>query len=131
MRTSEHLNQFRNRTDSEYGSDDSIGMNGFFVIPLSKEDQSYALVICSDGNDAVPWEHISVRIGYKKYHGKLAERTPTWDEMCVMKDLFWGEDEVVMQLHPARSQYVNVHPNVLHLWKPKNTEIPTPPMVAV
>jgi len=58
-------------------------------------------------------------------------RTPTWDEMAFVKTLCWDADDVVMQLHPARSAYVNVHPNVLHLWRPLRAIIPLPPRVMV
>lgn len=64
------------------------------------------------------WEHVSVsaKIGL-----------PRWDEMCWVKDQFWEPDEWVMQFHPAEKDYVNIHENVLHLWKPINVEIPHPP----
>lgn len=64
------------------------------------------------------WEHVSV---------SFANRTPTWDEMCKIKDMFWNEDECVVQYHPPKSDYVNVHPYCLHLWKPIGKEIITPP----
>ena len=56
---------------------------------------------------------------------------PTWDEMCAIKDMFFGEDERVMQFHPPKSEYINNHPYCLHLWKPVDTEIPHPPMICV
>lgn len=55
------------------------------------------------------WEHVSV---------SLEDRIPTWVEMCRVKDLFWMETECVVQFHPPKSDYVNIHPNVLHLWRP-------------
>jgi len=55
------------------------------------------------------WEHVSV---------SRCDRIPTWMEMCHVKDLFWMPEELVVQFHPPRSKYVNIHPNVLHLWKP-------------
>lgn len=132
MRTHEHLSSFRNRVHPQYGSDDDAGMCGFFVIPLCKASKTYALVISNHSFPEMPWEHVSVRIGVggggKK---KMVERTPTWDEMCAIKKLFWRDDEVVMQLHPAEAEYVNTHPHVLHLWKPTHLEIPMPPMSAV
>lgn len=97
------------------------GNNGYFVIPFGKV---YFIVIASDG---MGWEHVSVHCEFKD--GK--ESTPTWDEMCYVKDLFWGEEDVVMQLHPAKSQYVNNHPHTLHLWRPINAEIPTPASLLV
>jgi hypothetical protein len=62
------------------------------------------------------WEHVSVSI---------AHRCPNWQEMCLVKDLFWEEDECVIQFHPPKSEYVNHHPYCLHLWK--HADIPTPP----
>lgn len=36
------------------------------------------------------------------------------------KDMFFKEDEIVVQYHPAKSEYVNNMPNCLHLWRPTN-----------
>lgn len=38
--------------------------------------------------------------------------------MCKLKDMFWTEDEAVVQFHPPKSEYVNNVKNCLHLWKP-------------
>jgi hypothetical protein len=58
-------------------------------------------------------EHVSV---------SLRKRCPTWDEMCIVKDIFWGGDELVCQFHPTKSQYVNIHPYCLHMWRKKGWE---------
>ena len=55
------------------------------------------------------WEHVSV---------SLEHRIPAWDEMCQVKRMFWDDDEAVLQFHPPKSDYINNHPHVLHLWKP-------------
>jgi hypothetical protein len=73
-------------------------------------------VLSSGPNEG--WEHVSV---------SAHDRTPTWKEMCWIKDLFWDDDEVVMQLHPAKRDYVNHHPYCLHLWRPLEGVIPLPP----
>jgi hypothetical protein len=81
------------------------------------------LHIISSGQDFDNgWEHVSV---------SLPNRTPSWPEMCWVKDLFWLEDECAMQLHPPKSEYVNYHPYCLHLWKPINRTIPLPPSILV
>jgi hypothetical protein len=36
-----------------------------------------------------------------------------------------------LQYHPAKSNYVNVAPHVLHLWRPLNQEVPLPPIYLV
>lgn len=71
------------------------------------------------------WEHVSIC---------LKNRCPDWDEMCVVKNMFWGEDEAVIQLHPPKANYVNNMKNCLHLWKPierYSGKIPLPPDVLV
>ena len=78
------------------------------------------------GCNGMGWEHVSVSPG-------SAQRKccPTWDEMCAIKDMFFSEDERVMQFHPPKSEYINNYPYCLHLWKPIDTEIPHPPMICV
>lgn len=68
------------------------------------------------------WEHVSA---------SFKTRCPTWDEMCQIKDIFWGEEECVVQFHPPKSQYVNRHPYCLHLWKRIGAEYETPPKLFV
>ncbi len=63
------------------------------------------------------WDHVSV---------SLVNRTPNWKEMCFVKDLCFEEDEVVMQLHVAKKDHINLMPHCLHLWRPHNQEIPQP-----
>lgn len=84
-------------------------------------------VVISNAADAVqaglpPWNHVSVNA-----HG----RTPTWEEMCWVKDLFFEEEECVMQFHPPKSKYINKHPNVLHLWHQEGVtfKLPDPRMI--
>ena len=78
-------------------------------------------VIWSNGGG---WDHVSVR----PFNSRLI---PSWEEMCKVKDLFFYEDEVVVQYHPAKDQYVNNVKNCLHLWRPQNLEMPTPPSIFV
>ncbi len=68
------------------------------------------------------WEHLSV---------SMPRKCPTWEQMCRMKDIFWRDDEVCVEYHPRRSDYVNIHPFCLHIWKPINKVIPTPPKILV
>lgn len=89
------------------------GTCGSFMIP-SCTDRKSLKVIASSG---FGWEHVSV---------SREKRIPNWLEMCQIKDLFFDDEEAVMQLHPPKSQYVNYHPNCLHLWKPTDQEIPLP-----
>lgn len=117
---SDHINRFRIH-NGPLGSDDTLGMTGSFYIPL--KTGARAFVISSEGMEQYPWEHVSVSILKQK-------RCPTWEEMCFLKDLFWEEEEAVLQIHPPKSEYVNNHEYCLHLWKPKK-EIELPPSIMV
>lgn len=83
---------------------------GYFEIPFSG---ALLRVIssggCSSDNE---WEHVSISIEGSK--------TPTWDDMCFVKSLFWSDSETVVQFHPRKKNYVNTHENCLHLWRHKS-----------
>jgi hypothetical protein len=79
------------------------------------------MVSQGDPND-IAWEHVSV---------STKTRCPTWKEMSWVKDLFFDDEEIVIQYHPRKADYVNVHPFCLHLWRPITATIPTPPPLAV
>lgn len=84
------------------------GNNGLFRI-------GRMTIIASDGEG---WEHVSV---------SFPDRCPTWDEMCAVKSLFWGESDTVLQFHPPKAEYVNHHPYCLHLWRESGVNAETPP----
>jgi len=71
------------------------------------------------------WEHCSVSIS------TFYKRCPSWEQMCEVKNAFWNEDECCIEYHPAKKDYVNNHNYCLHIWKPINQEIPTPPSIMV
>lgn len=104
-----------------FNTDASFGNNGAFRIPIDKGIEAF--VIASDGNG---WEHVSVSL---KESGKT--ETPTWEEMCVIKELFWDDTDCVVQYHPPKSEHVNMHEHCLHLWRPKDIQIPVPPKIMV
>lgn len=51
--------------------------------------------------------------------------------MCKVKDLFWDEEDVVVQFHPRKSEYVDNHKYCLHLWRKAGVDIETPPLELV
>ena len=74
-----------------------------------------AAVVFSNGGG---WDHVSVSFNH---------RCPTWEEMCEIKKMFFYPEEVVVQYHPAESEYVNTHPYCLHLWRFQQPGMPMPP----
>lgn len=102
-----------------YGRDGDSG-NGVFKVYVGGKSFH---VIASNGQG---WEHVSVSPG-----NKARKSCPTWEEMCAIKDMFFGEDERVAQYHPPRSEYVNQHPYCLHLWRQTEEKMPFPPSIFV
>jgi hypothetical protein len=104
--------------DGPFASNASDGLNGAFFV-LGPCGVDLKIIASSEG---MGWEHVSV---------SLKNRCPNWLEMSFVKDLFWEDEEAVMQLHPPKSDYVNCHQYCLHLWRPIDVEIPLPNSVMV
>ncbi len=120
----------RDTTHPRLGTTRANGNNGAFDLE-SPEPGWWLALICSDGSEAPhepdwQWEHVSVHA-----YRERQQRTPTWKEMAYVKRVCWDGGDVVMQLHPRETEYVNCHPSVLHLWRPIGQEIPTPPSILV
>ena len=98
----------------------AFGNNGVFIIP-GPERAKLCCIVSEEGG----WEHVSISVM------KQPNRCPTWAEMCFVKDLFWPEHEAVVQIHPAKSEYVTFHDWTLHLWRPQVAELPLPPHTMV
>ena len=92
------------------------GINGEIVMRAWK-----GTFVASTGGG---WEHVSVAPFKRSY-------TPTWDDMCAIKDIFFKDDEAVIQIHPPKAEYVNNVPNCLHLWRCTYKEMVLPPSVFV
>lgn len=119
------LPQFRTQPGDPYG---------LFIIP-GRDARGRALQVVAAGDyqrerdgevegfgESQPWEHVSVTVV-----GDKRRPCPSWEEMAIVKDLFWDDHEVVMQLHVPAIQHINNHPGCLHLWRPTHVDIPLPP----
>ena len=104
------------RVSNYFGLDE--GRNGRFFVEGPCGCKLH--IISVDGEQ---WEQVSVSTDRR--------RSPNWPEMCFVKDLFWDEEECVVQYHPPISQYVKNNRWCLHLWKPKHEAIPAPPSILV
>lgn len=103
----EHPMGFKHKTGDPFG---------FFMVPIKMNGPVMAVQI-SPAVDQYEFDHVSV---------SLPHRTPTWDEMCKVKDLFFEDEDVVVQFHPAKSQFVNFAKNCLHMWRWAKGKLPTP-----
>ena len=84
----------------------------------NKKGYTEASIIWSRGGG---WDHVSV--------APFSGANPTWDDMCFIKDMFFDDEDWVVQFHPAKSEYVNNMPNCLHLWRPIGQSMPVPPSI--
>lgn len=96
------------------------GHNGRFIVQGPAGSKLH--IISDDGMES-GWEQVSVSTD--------RSRCPNWPEMCFVKDLFWDEEERVIQIHPPASEYVKMNRYCLHLWKPRFAEVPSPPACLV
>ncbi len=82
---------------------------GYLKVGPGKWD--IATVIFGSYEDGEYPEHVSM---------SFPDRDPTWSEMCVLKDVFWEDEEECYQIHPKKSEYVNIHEHCLHIWSRKH-----------
>jgi len=116
-------NKFRvkNSRDPRMNSTDEDGNNGCFSI---KQSYGKKALFHIQAFDEICFEHVGVSI-------LLSNRFPTWEEMCYVKCLFWDEDDPVIQIHPAKENYVNYAKYSLHLWRSKDSAQALPPSILV
>jgi hypothetical protein len=107
-------------TKGKMASNKTFGNNGAFRIPYAKHN----LTIQAIASDGLGWEHVSVTTPGRK-------RVPTWEEMCHVKQLFWDPEDVVVQYHPAKEDYVNMHKYCLHLWRQTDQPMQVPESILV
>lgn len=118
-----HVPERYRMVDGPLATSATDGNNGAFVFPSCIPGRTL-IMIASDGKG---WDHVSVHAEQSRKY-----RTPVWDEMDQVKRVFWDDDDVVMQLHARRSEWVNNHRNTLHLWRPNDgRNIPTPESILV
>lgn len=97
-------------------AENELGFGGWYYESISNKRLNFIF------SYQMGWEHLSV---------SMPNKTPSWEQMCKMKDIFWNKDEACVQYHPREEDYVNNHPHCLHIWKPTDEVLPTPPSIMV
>jgi len=103
----------------EWGTKQGVNYGLFFIESPCVKNQKLQ-VICAPMDSE--WQHVSV---------SLPNRCPNWVEMSFIKDLFWSDEETVMQFHPKKSEYINNHPYCLHLWRKRGENFKLPPSILI
>ncbi len=114
----DHLKQYSvpHPIFKEYGE----GLCGFFIMSSPCCNHTLLRIQSSDGKG---WDHVSISTNKK--------RMPNWEEMCFVKDLFFDEEETVIQFHPKKTEYINQCENCLHLWRMQGVQHELPPSFLV
>lgn len=114
MKTNSEIAKETRIAITDMGVDGGVGI---IILPSGL----HASVIWSNGGG---WDHVSVS------PFKLS-KTPTWEDMCFVKDKFFYKNETAIEYHPDEENYVNNVGNCLHIWRPQNHEILMPPSIMV
>lgn len=70
-------------------------------------DKQTVIISGSRELDGNRWLHVSTA---------FPDRLPSWEELKEVKDIFIGRKKWAIQILPTEDKYVNLNPNVLHLW---------------
>lgn len=118
MRNTPNLRAEQGRIQTgPYGSTCHEGNNGVFR--FKHKAATLTCMVSDEGG----WDHVSVSvIGL--------HRTPTWAEMEFVREIFFHDDEWVIQYSPARKDKID-NAEVLHMWRPQGEELPKPPSAFV
>ena len=73
----------------------------------TRRETTRVLVSAAHYGDGKRWLHVSV--------SRRNRTLPTWDLMSEVKDVLIGPERTALQVHPPRSQHVNIA-EVLHLY---------------
>lgn len=103
--------------DGEIDKQDFGGARAYYGW-VEWDDLDFAGSVIWGYDEAGLMEHVSLCPANKK-------KLPSWDVMCRLKDMFFRNDEMVVQIHPAEKNYVhavgvpgNRWENMIHLWRP-------------
>lgn len=73
-------------------------------------DRLAVIVSAATELDGKRWLHLSCSLMGDE--GKL----PSWDDLREVRDVFLGDEALCLHLIPPRSEHVNIHSGVMHLW---------------
>lgn len=90
---------------------------GIFLIPVP--NYCDLKVIASSGSG---WDHVSVSLPY---------RSPSWEEMEIVRKIFSNTSEVWVQFGVPEKEHVNYHPYCLHWWRDQHRPYRLPPSIMV
>lgn len=114
---------------------ESVRIKDAFYFPNPGAQYKRVPPLLKGGDDycgAWTWNGMSIIATAAKYNGvqwlhvsfARKSRMPTYDEMQMVKRDFIGDSRKAIFVLPPRKNYVNIHPNCLHLWCCENDSLP-------
>jgi len=99
------------KVDPKYLSKD--GEHGFFLVKMSSDVEASVFTEQLEPEKEIAWFKI---FDYKDSRGG---RTPTWAEICKVKNIFWPNEEMVYINMPAEGNWhkIEKYGNSVVLWK--------------
>lgn len=91
--------------------------NGYAYWGVRGKGHGLAIIISIDTREDEDWIHVSV---------SRKSRVPSYEDLCLVKQDFIGDDREAYQKFPKASEHVNTHPYCLHLWSPLDGRKVTP-----
>lgn len=74
------------------------------------------LVVASVANyEGIEWLHVSF---------SRRSRMPSYEDMKMVRDHFFGEEHKAIMVFPTKEHYVNLHPYCLHFWYSRDNPMP-------
>ena len=68
-----------------------------------------SVIVTEESHEGKWWQHVSCAFNKK---GKL----PSWNDLKEVKNIFIGRFKKAIQILPNEKNYVNIHPQCLHLF---------------
>lgn len=89
----------------EWRAPELFGPDGWRLV--HRDGDCSIVVSASPMDDGVTWIHASMT---------RPDRVPSYADMCLLHRAVWGDTGYSYEVHPPRSQHVNIHEHALHLW---------------
>ena len=88
-----------------------------------RHESGLAVILSGDReDDGRRWLHVSC---------SRPSRLPSWEDVKLMRAAFLPPDRYAYQVFPPPDKWVNINPNVLHLWCPLDGGPPLPEFSSV
>ena len=94
---------------------------GKYSVAVRKTDGEIALDV-QDYKSVLPWQ-APLKIPFIRGIFNFVDSLVLGMKTLMFSASFFEDEEEAYQIHPKKSEYINLSQNCLHLWKPKDHEL--------